>query len=56
MPVGRASRMEGSGIVDRIQVIEDVVEKVGFDSLRTERAGRGQRQPLLSVRRLFVVG
>lgn len=29
MPVGRARRMEGSGIVDRIHVTEDVVEKVG---------------------------
>ena len=29
MPVGLGQRMEGSGIVDRIQVTEDVVEKVG---------------------------
>lgn len=46
MPVGRASRIEGSGIVDRIQVTEDVVEKVGdrFPSYRESRSRSKEKQ------------
>lgn len=46
MPFGRASRMEGSGIVDRIQVTEDVVENLGdrFPSYRESRSRSKEKE------------